>query len=141
MKDTWDRLYRVEQRLGQVLSVFSFLTIGIACLGLLGLVSFMTERRTKEIGIRKVLGASVGRVVWLLGKEITGLVLVANLLAWPMAYLVMQQWLQLFAYHVDISMGTFILATLTALVIALLTVGYHTLKASRSNPVDALRYE
>jgi len=117
------------------------LAIFITCLGLFGLASFTAEQRTKEIGIRKALGASVSGIILLLSKEFTKWVLVANIIAWPVAYLAMNRWLQNFAYRIDIGLGTFILAGVLALVIALLTVGYQAIKAARANPVDALRYE
>ncbi len=117
------------------------MAIFIASLGLFGLASFTAEQRTKEIGIRKALGASVSEIILLLSKEFTKWVLVANIIAWPIAYLAMNRWLQNFAYRINIGLGTFILAALLALVIALLTVGYQAIRAARVNPVDALRYE
>ena len=127
--------------MSQIFSYFTFLAILIACLGLFGLASFTAEQRTKEIGIRKALGASVSEIIFLLSKEFTRWVLVANIIAWPLAYFAMNRWLQNFAYRINIGIGTFILAALLALVIALLTVGYQAIKAARANPVEALRYE
>ena len=127
--------------MSQIFSYFTFLAILIACLGLFGLASFTAEQRTKEIGIRKALGASVSEIIFLLSKEFTRWVLVANIIAWPLAYFAMNRWLQNFANRINIGIGTFILAALLALVIALLTVGYQAIKAARANPVEALRYE
>ena len=135
------RLYNREQQMSHVFQIFSGLAILIACLGLFGLAAFTTQQRTKEIGIRKILGASVSGIVCLLSKDFLKLVLVANLIAWPIAYYAMNQWLQSFAYRINLSIGTFILSGLIALLIALLTVSYQAIKAARANPVEALRYE
>jgi len=136
-----DNLYKTEQRIGRLVRYGTFLAIFIACLGLFGLASFTAEKRTKEIGIRKVLGASVSGIVLLLTKEFTKWVMVANLIAWPIAYFVMSQWLQNFAYHVNIGIGTFLLSAALALVIALITVSFQAVKTAASNPADSLRYE
>ena len=135
------RLYNREQQMSHVFQIFSGLAILIACLGLFGLAAFTTQQRTKEIGIRKILGASVSGIVCLLSKDFLKLVLIANLIAWPIAYYAMNQWLQSFAYRINLSIGTFILSGLIALFIALLTVSYQAIKAARANPVEALRYE
>lgn len=134
-------LYKKEQKTGQILLVFSILAIFIACLGLFGLISFTVEQRTREIGIRKVLGASVSGITALLSKETTKWVLFANIIAWPAAYFAMDKWLQNFAYRINIGIETFILSGSLALIIALLTVSYQSVKASAANPVDALKYE
>jgi putative ABC transport system permease protein len=105
------------------------------------LASFTAEQRTKEIGIRKALGATVSNIVILLSKEFTKWVLLANIIAWPIAYVAMNRWLQNFAYRINMGLGTFILAALLALIIALLTVGYQAIKTARANPVESLRYE
>ena len=133
--------YLAEQRLGKIFLIFSILTIFIACIGLLGLAAFATEQRTKEIGIRKVLGASVPNLVTLLSKDFSKWVLLANLIAWPVAYFAMNEWLQDFAYRIDIGWWVFALAGGIALVIALLTVSTQAIKAALANPVEALRYE
>ena len=135
------RLYKHEQQMSHVFQIFSGLAILIACLGLFGLAAFTTQQRTKEIGIRKILGASVSGIVCLLSKDFLKLVLVANIIAWPIAYYAMNQWLQSFAYRIDLGISTFILSGLIALFIALLTVSYQAIKAARANPVEALRYE
>jgi putative ABC transport system permease protein len=110
-------------------------------LGLFGLVSFVAERRTKEIGIRKVIGATVTNVVALLAKELMVLVGVANLIAWPVAYLGMKWWLGNFAYRTDIGFGTFILASLVAVMIAACTISFQSIKGALANPVESLRHE
>lgn len=133
--------YRAEEKLGQLLSIFSVLAIFVACLGLFGLASFTTEQRTKEIGIRKVMGASVRSILFLLSKEFLKWVVISNIIAWPMAWFLMNRWLQNFAYHTDIQMWIFGLSLIISFAIAVLTVIYQALKAATSNPVESLRYE
>jgi putative ABC transport system permease protein len=113
----------------------------IGCLGLFGLTSFAAEQRTKEIGIRKVLGASVQGVVWMLVREFTKWVLLAVLIAWPVGYLVMNSWLQNFFYRINVGFDTLILAAVLALIIAIITVSYQAVKAALANPADSLKYE
>lgn len=141
MDETFDRLYRSEEKLSQIFSVFSFLAVFIASLGLFGLALYMVEQRTKEIGIRKVLGASVGKIFVLLSKEFALLVLVANLFAWPAAYFFMHNWLQNFAYRINIAPWIFVLSAVSALVIAMLTISFQAVKAALADPVDSLRHE
>jgi len=141
LDEAFNRHYKAEERLGIIFSAFTFLAVFLACLGLFGLTLFAAEKRTKEIGIRKALGATIAGIILMLAKDFTKWVLIANVIAWPIAYLAMKQWLQNFAYRIDIGIGTFILAALLALVIALLTVGYQAVKAAMANPVEALRYE
>jgi len=136
-----DDLYRSEQRIGTILRYFSILAIFISCLGLFGLASFMAESRTKEIGIRKVLGASVSNIVLLLSREFTKWVLLANIIAWPVAYFAMYKWLQSYAYSTNIALWSFILSGAIALVIATVAVSYQSIKAAVTNPADSLRYE
>ncbi|MDE2890863.1 MAG: ABC transporter permease [Gemmatimonadota bacterium] len=138
---SFDRLYRTEARLGMLFGGFSVLAIVVAALGLFGLASISVQQRTKEIGIRKAVGASVANVVLLLSREYVVLVGIANLVAWPIAYFAMNRWLENFAYRVDPAISTFVLGGLLSLSIALITVSYETGKAARANPVDALRYE
>ena len=133
--------YRAEERLSEIFTYFSILAIFIACLGLFGLASFTAEQKTKEIGIRKVLGAPVSGIVLLLSKEFTKWVVAANLLAWPIAYFLMQKWLQNFAFRISIGIGSFLFAASLALLIALITVSYQSLKAALANPIESLRYE
>jgi putative ABC transport system permease protein len=137
----WAKLYVDEQVTSKVASIFSILAIFIACLGLLGLAAFITEQRTKEIGIRKVLGASVPEIIILLSKEFTKWVIIANLLAWPLAYYLMNNWLKEFAYRINITLWIFISSGVLALVIALLTVSTNAIKAATANPVKSLKYE
>jgi len=136
-----ENLYRTEERFGAIIRIFTFLAILISCLGLFGLTSFMVEQRAKEISVRKVLGASVSGVVLLLSKEFTGWVLLANIFAWPVAYFIMNHWLQQFAYRLKIGLIVFLYAGTFALIVALITVSYQSLKAALSNPVESLRNE
>ncbi len=141
LDDDFNSLYKKEQKTGQIFAMFSVLAILIACLGLFGLASFTAEQRTKEIGIRKVLGASASSIMFLLCKEFIKWILLANIIAWPIAYYAMNKWLQNFAYRISIGAEVFMLPTLLALVIALITISYQSLRASVANPVDSLRYE
>ncbi|HMB91368.1 MAG TPA: ABC transporter permease [Rhodothermales bacterium] len=133
--------YAAEQTLSQLVSVFALLAIGIACLGLLGLAAFMAERRTKEVGVRKVLGASVPGIVLLLSKDFARLVLIAFVVAAPVAYIAMHRWLDSFVYRIDLGVGVFLAAGVFVLAIAWLTVSYQSIRAARVNPVESLRYE
>jgi len=141
LDDDFNLLYREEIRFGKIFGFFSGLSIFVACLGLIGLASFMTAQRTKEIGVRKVLGSSVKRIVFLLTKDFSKNVLYASIIAWFIAYYVMDKWLQNFAYRTKMDWWIFILSGLTALIIALLTVSFQTIRAANANPVDALKYE
>jgi len=141
LDDDFDNLYRQEKQRGKVFLVFSILAIFIACLGLFGLASFTAEQRTKEIGIRKVLGASVESIVRLLSKDFLKLVLLGNLFAWPIAYIVMHSWLGNFAYRVPLNPIIFITAGFLALFIALATVCFQAVKAALTNPADSIRTE
>ena len=141
LDDAYANQYRREERLKNITFYFSFLAIFIGCMGLFGMASFTTEQRTKEIGIRKVLGASVLGIVRLLTKEFLLLVIVANLIAWPVVYWAMNRWLQSFAYRTGIDPLIFVLSAVLALAIALFTVSYQAIRAALSNPVDSLRYE
>ena len=130
-----------EHRLGSVFIAGSFLTILIACLGLLGLVAYMAEQRTMEIGVRKVLGATITSVILLLSKDFAKLILIALVLGVPISYYIMQGWLEGFPYRTEIGLGIFIFTGFAALLITWLTVGYHALKAATANPADALHAE
>jgi ABC-type antimicrobial peptide transport system permease subunit len=136
-----DQMYRDWQNVGNLLKYFTILAILIASLGLFGLASFTAEQRTKEIGIRKVLGASVGNLVLLISREFTRWVLVANLIAWPISYYIMSNWLQEFDYRISLAWWIFVLTGILALLIALLTVGYQSVRAALADPVKALKYE
>ncbi|KAA5542840.1 ABC transporter permease [Adhaeribacter rhizoryzae] len=141
LDERFQATYETERKTGTILGIFASLTIFIACLGLLGLAIFMAEQRTKEIGIRKVLGASVTNILTLLSKDFLKLVLIANLIAWPLAWWGMRQWLQDFEYRINISPGIFALAGVAALLIALLTISIQAVRAALSNPVNSLRNE
>ncbi len=139
--EEFDHAYRAEQKLSDIFSMFSVVAILLACMGLLGLASFTAEQRTKEIGIRKVLGASVSGIIILLSKEFARWVLVANIIAWPIAYYAMDKWLQGFAYRTSVNSAIFLLAGFCTFTLALLTVSYQTTKAASANLVDSLKYE
>jgi putative ABC transport system permease protein len=141
LDENYDNLYMSEMQTKKIFSVFSFLAIFIACLGLFGLASFIADRKTKEIGIRKVLGASIPKIVSILNKSFVKWVLLANFIAWPTAWFIMNRWLQNFAYRIGLSWWMFVLAAVLALMFALITVSFQTLKAALKNPVDSLRYE
>ena len=139
--ERFEQRYGAEQKLGQVFGLFAGLAAFVACLGLLGLISYSAEQRTKEIGVRKVLGASVASVTALLSRDFVKLVLLANVLAWPLAWLAMHRWLENFAYRVEIGWWVFALAGTLALIIALLTVSTQAIRAALVNPVESLRCE
>lgn len=141
MDEDFASVYEAETRIGRIFSIFTILAIFIACLGLFGLATFTAEQRTKEVGIRKVLGASIPRIFLMLTTEVMQWVLIANMIALPLAYFFMRKWLQGFAYPVDISWVTFAAALLIGLVVALLTVSYQAVRAAVMDPVRSLRYE
>ena len=135
------RLYESEQRISLITTIFALLAILIASLGVFGLSAFVAEQRTKEIGIRKALGASIPEIILLLTKEFAVWVLIANIIAWPAAFYVMNNWLKNFAYKVNLNWSVFVLAGIIALITALTTVSFQTIKAARANPVNSLKYE
>jgi putative ABC transport system permease protein len=137
----FDKLYRSEEKLGQLFGIFAGIAVFVACLGLFGLAAFTAERRTKEIGIRKVLGASVTNIVALLSKEFLRLVSIGFLLACPLAYMGMNKWLQTFAYATTIGIDVMLIAGAVAVLAALAAILWQTFKAARANPVKALKYE
>jgi putative ABC transport system permease protein len=141
MDDSFNGMYRTEQKVGKVAISFAVLAILIACLGLFGLVTYAAEQRTREVGIRKVLGASVSSIVTLLSKDLLILVLVSAVFAFPLAWYAMHKWLQDFAYRIDISWWVFAVAGIASLLIALLTVCFQAIKAALANPVKSLRTE
>jgi putative ABC transport system permease protein len=141
LNEEYENLYKVEKQIGKILNSFTFLAILISCLGLFALSSFMAEQRTKEISIRKVLGATVKGIILLFSKQFIKWVVVANIIAWPIAYFVVNLWLREYAYRTRIHWLMFALAGVTALSIALLTVSYQTYKAATTNPTAALKYE
>jgi putative ABC transport system permease protein len=138
---SFDALYRSEQRMGTIFSIFTALSLFIACLGLFGLSAYIVERRTKEIGIRKVLGASVQAVVGLLSKDFLKLTIIAAVIAFPVAWWAMNKWLEDFAYRINIGWSVFIIAGLCTLLIAFLTISFQTIKAAITNPAKSLRSE
>lgn len=135
------KLYHSEQRVGQLFTTFSIVAIFVACLGLLGLAAYTTEQRTKEIGIRKVLGAEVTTILILLSKEFAKWVVIANIIAWPVAYYLMSTWLQDFEYRTEIGWWIFIISGAAALLVAVITISSQTIKAALANPAESLRTE
>jgi len=136
-----EKLYINELRTGKIFSYFTFLTILVSCLGLFGLATFIIEQRTKEIGIRKVLGSSVNALVLLLSKDFTKWIIISNIIAIPVSWYLMQKWLQNFAYQIKITAEFFIISFAVSLLIALLTISLRTIRSANANPVDALKYE
>jgi putative ABC transport system permease protein len=141
LDDDFERYYRSEIRFGRIFSYFSLLAIFVACLGLFGLASFMTAQRTKEIGVRKVLGASVFQLIKLLSYDSVKWVLIANVIAWPVCWIIMNKWLDKFVFHTSINLFVLLFAGLLTLSIALITVIYHTYRSAAASPVDSLKYE
>jgi len=141
LDEHYEAIYNNEKQTRSLLYLFAAIAIFISCLGLFGLASFMADRRTKEIGIRKTNGASTSHILRLLSIDFTKWVLLANVIAWPLTWLAMKKWLESFAYRVDISLWIFLAAGIIAFVIAILTVSYHALRASSQNPSMSLRYE
>ena len=139
--DFLNNLYQSEMRTQKAFTYLSGLAIFVACLGLLGLIAYTTEVRTKEIGVRKVLGASSGDILGLLLKEFAVLIIIASLLAWPAAYFFTRSWLDRFAYRIDLDPSVFLIGSLLVLLIAFCTISFQAIRAARANPVDALRYE
>jgi len=139
--DQYDALYRTEVRLGKLFSYFTTLAILIGCLGLFGLTSFTTEQRTKEIGIRKVLGASIQGIIYMLVRDFTKWVFLAVVVAWPIGYYVMNKWLNNFAYRANLGVWIFLSSALLALVISIVTVSYQSIKAALANPANSIKHE
>jgi len=141
MDEKFDQAYKADMSLGKLIGYFTFLAIFVACIGQFGLVLFTTERRTKEIGIRKVIGASVLNIVIMLIKEFVTLIIIASIIAYPFAHYIINRWLQNFAYRIDAGLVTFLLSVVIALIVTLITVGSQAMRAARANPVDSLKYE
>ena len=141
LDDRFKNIYQAEQKIGEILGIFAGLTIFVACLGLFGLATFTAEQRTKEIGIRKVLGATVSSIVSLLSKDFLRLVFIAFVIASPVAWFMMNKWLQDFAYRTNISWWIFVLAAALAIAITIITVSFRAIRAAVNNPVDSLRSE
>ena len=141
LDESFDAMYRQEQRVGKVALTFAILAIIIACLGLFGLATYIAEQRTKEIGIRKVLGASVANIVKMLSTDFVKLVLLAFVIATPIAWWFMSQWLQDYAFRIDLSWWIFAATGIIALIIALFTLSFQAIRAAISNPVESIRTE
>jgi len=141
LDDEYDAMYRTERKLGTLMSLLCGMAILITSLGLLGLVAFITTHRTKEIGIRRVLGASVSHITALISKDFFGLIIIAIIIASPVAYYFMHQWLQDYSYRISISWWMFGLAAIVVILVALFTISYHTVRAAKANPVKSLRTE
>jgi putative ABC transport system permease protein len=141
LQTTFNQSYVNEDRTVQLIGMFSFVAIILACSGLWSLISVSVIQRTKEVGIRKVLGASASQIMLILSKEHLALILLANLIAWPLTYFAMQSWLEDFAYRIELGPSSFLYGALLTLLLALITISYQTLKAGRGNPITSLRYE
>jgi putative ABC transport system permease protein len=141
MDDLFNKTYAAEQKTGTTLNIFAILTILVACLGLFGLATYTAEQRTKEIGIRKVLGANIMQIIRMLSKEFVKLIIIACLIAFPLSFWLMHEWLQSFAYRIDISWWIFLVAGISAILIALITISFQSVKAALANPVKSLRTE
>jgi len=141
LDDDFGDMYKSEQRLGQIFGIFSIFAIIVASLGLFALTSFTAEQRTKEIGIRKVLGASVSSIVLLLSKEFGKLIIVAFVIAVPIAWYAVSWWLESYTYKVEVGVMVYLIAGLASFLIAWITMGYQSIKAASSNPINALRSE
>ena len=141
MDDDFNQLYIAEERTKKIVTVFTILAIMIASLGLFGLSSYIAEQRTKEVGIRKVLGASVTNIYGLLSKDILKLVAISAVISWPISYMAMNRWLENFAYRIEFSQTLFLMGGALAFIIAQATVTSQALKTAKRNPVKALKYE
>jgi putative ABC transport system permease protein len=141
MDETFENMYRTEQKVGRIGLSFSVIAILIACLGLFGLATYMAEQRTKEIGVRKVLGASVRNIVAMMSKDFLKLVLIAIVIASPVGWWAMNSWLRDFAYRINVSWWMFAAAGLIAVLIALFTISFQAIKAAIANPVKSLKTE
>jgi putative ABC transport system permease protein len=141
LDENFDNLYRSEIKAGRIFTVFSILSVFVTCLGLLGLSAFTAEKRTKEIGIRKVYGASIPVILRLLSRETIALICISSVIGWPIVYYIMHRWLQNFVYKTSISPWIFLLSTCIGLIIALVVVIYQSFRVAHINPVEALKYE
>ena len=137
----FNKFYQAEENFSELMRIFGVLAIFIACLGLFGLASFTIEQRTKEIGVRKVVGASVANIIQLISNDFIRLVVMAFLIACPIAWFAMDTWLQNFAYRIDMEWWVFLASGAIAIIIAAITVSFQSIKAAMTNPVKALKYE
>ncbi len=141
LDEEFDSLYNEEIRLGKIFQYFAILAIFVSCLGLLGLSSFMIQQRIKEIGIRKVLGSTITQIITLLSVDFTKWILIANIIALPVAYFIMTKWLHNFAYKINIGAGVFLISGLSSIIIALITISFYTTRAANTNPAEIIKYE
>lgn len=141
MDDYFERQYVAEKAFGKIMSSFAVLATLISCLGLFGLSSYMIIQRTKEIGIRKILGATARQIVLLMSKEYLAIILIANIISWPLSYLLIREWLNGFAYRMDPNAMLFVMPGITALIIAFFTIAGQSVRAAVENPVNSLRSE
>ena len=141
LDEDFNQQYRKEEHTVKIFGIFAFLGVVLASLGLIGLAAFVTQQRTREVGIRKVLGASMSKIVYMLSRDLVRLVLAANIIGWPVAYYAMNRWLQNFAFRTNISVGIFILSAVLTLMVSFGTLSFQAIKAAAANPVDSLRYE
>jgi len=141
MDEEFSAIYNRDQITGKIVNIFSLLAIFIACLGLFGLASFAITQRTKEIGIRKTMGASTGAIVKILTMNFMKWVFISNVIAWPLIYFGMKKWLQNFAYRTEMNVSIFVIASIISILIALITISFKTISAANTNPADALKYE
>jgi putative ABC transport system permease protein len=141
MDEVFDEVYRTEKQMSRMLLYVAVLAILIACMGLFGLALYSTEQKTREIGVRKVYGSTVTGVVRLLTGRFTRYVILANLLAWPVAYLIIRKYMQMYAYKISLPVWVFLITAFGVYLIALLTIAFQSMKAGTTNPGDALRYE
>jgi len=139
--DIFNMAYVEEQKMGNMFGVFASIAVFIACMGVFGLSAFLAEQKRKEIGIRKVLGASVSKIVYMIARDLMWIILFANIIGWPVAYYAMNRWLQNFAYRTDIHVWLFFLSSILIFLVSFVTLSYQAIKAARANPVDSLRYE
>ena len=141
LQERIDKFYTSEKKIEAILAVFTLIALFTACLGLIGLASFMAEKRTKEIGLRKIFGAPVSRMIWLQTWDFSKWILLSGVIAGPLAYWAAKEWLSSFAYHFNPGIGILLVTVFVTLIIALIAVGYQSLKAAMANPVDSLRHE
>jgi len=141
LDESFEQMHRADARLGVVLRYFGAMAVMVACMGLFGLAVFTAEQKTKEIGIRKILGAPIFSIYFMLAKSFVRWVLLANIIAWPMAFFIMRHWLHNFAYRTSLDVSIFMVSGLVSLALALLTVSWQSMRAALTQPVDSLKYE